>query len=97
MEGVGPFGIVLQTALDLIVGRQLQPYLVELLLVPLRHNPHLQRLLQTPLQKPQDVFTRDASEVLLKSFLFLASEQEGLVVDFPADELEIVLETVVRL
>lgn len=97
MEGVAPLGVELETALYLIVGLQLQPNLVKLFLVPLRHNPHLHRLLQAPLQKAQHVLTSDASQILLQCLLFLASEQEGAVVDLTADECKVVIETVVWL
>lgn len=74
LECVAPFRVVLQTALYLLVGLQLETDLIELFFVSLGHDPYLHRFLQTSLEKAQDIFPSDASKILLQCFFLLASE-----------------------
>ena len=92
-----PLGVILQSCSNGFQLLKLLCSLLKLLLVILGHHPHLQCLSQNSSQQANNIFPSDAAEVWLKCLPLLAGEEEGLPVNFPADEVEVVLQAVVRL
>jgi hypothetical protein len=91
-----PFRVVLDAFLYLLEIVELFANLLEFLLVVLGNHPDLQALLKGLLEKVDNLVPGDRVQVSFKAFTFFSSEKEGLIADFLANKVKIILETVVR-
>jgi hypothetical protein len=91
-----PFRVVLDAFLYLLEIVELFANLLEFLLVVLGNHPDLQALLKGLLEKVDNLVPGDRVQVSFKAFTLLSGEKEGLITDFLANKVKIILETVVR-